>query len=502
MKFKIGMALAVVLLAVIVTGITWSQSVPQLINYQGRLADSSGQPPVDGATVDLTFVFYSAESGGTVYITVLQEDVTVVGGIYSVLIGSGDISAGTESDLASVFQNHQDVWMGVKVDSDDEMTPRARISSTPYALAVDSAHIRDLDLDGDGHYKLISSNSPANDCDDANPAVYGGAIELCDRIDNQCPGDAGYGFVDEGCSVGGEDWPLFVGAYDDDTLSGANWAVYVRDGIAYTTHQEGRFVTLDVSDPANPSKLASPATTSCVSQAIQGDYAYLADGSGGLKAFNISDPSNPVLAGSHGPASLTFGVAVRDNWYFAGDGSGDFISYEVDIQAPNTVVFTQRGSYNGSGFAHNIALKGDYAYLAADSGGLRVLDISDPASPSYVTTYSSPDAEYVFIDGDYAYLGQCNSGLAVLDISNPASPELVGSVDTPNCAIGVFAEGNNVYVADNSNELLIISVADPTNPQIVESYETPGATLGVFVAGKYAYIACQMKFLHIIQVKK
>jgi hypothetical protein len=40
----------------------------------------------------------------------------------------------------------------------------------------------------------------ACDCDDNDPKIYPGAEELCDGKDNQCPGDIGYGVVDEGCA--------------------------------------------------------------------------------------------------------------------------------------------------------------------------------------------------------------------------------------------------------------------------------------------------------------
>lgn len=38
-----------------------------------------------------------------------------------------------------------------------------------------------------------------NDCNDGNADVYPGAEEMCDGIDNQCPGESGYGTVDEDC---------------------------------------------------------------------------------------------------------------------------------------------------------------------------------------------------------------------------------------------------------------------------------------------------------------
>jgi len=94
MRTKTLAAMGVIFLAVVV-GIAWAQSVPQLINYQGRLTNAAGEP-LDGVTVDLTFAFYGVESGSTpLYLTVLQEDVLVTGGIYNVLIGSGTVTPGT-----------------------------------------------------------------------------------------------------------------------------------------------------------------------------------------------------------------------------------------------------------------------------------------------------------------------------------------------------------------------------------------------------------------------
>ncbi len=200
MRVKISTVMVLLTIAV-AAGIAWSQSAPLLVSYQGRLNNSAGQPMADGTTVDLTFSFYGVASGGTAYLAVLQEDVPVKDGIFNVAIGSGVVTPGAEANLAAVFQKHTEVWMGVKVDSDQEMTPRSRISSVPYALSVDLGAVytmaeADPDHDNDGHRNFLVLG---DDCHDNNSTIYPGALEICDGIDNQCPGDTGYGQIDEGC---------------------------------------------------------------------------------------------------------------------------------------------------------------------------------------------------------------------------------------------------------------------------------------------------------------
>ncbi|HUT51877.1 MAG TPA: MopE-related protein [bacterium] len=54
------------------------------------------------------------------------------------------------------------------------------------------------DNDSDGYYSTAGCDTLV-DCDDNNINVRPGASEECDGIDNQCPGDVGYGTVDEEC---------------------------------------------------------------------------------------------------------------------------------------------------------------------------------------------------------------------------------------------------------------------------------------------------------------
>ncbi|MBI5509597.1 MAG: putative metal-binding motif-containing protein [Deltaproteobacteria bacterium] len=60
------------------------------------------------------------------------------------------------------------------------------------------------DDDGDGRYAPGSCMTPNDDCDDGDVAVYPGAVELCDGVDNNCDGlsDEGFPMLGKLCPAG------------------------------------------------------------------------------------------------------------------------------------------------------------------------------------------------------------------------------------------------------------------------------------------------------------
>ncbi|MFM6251007.1 MAG: DUF4347 domain-containing protein, partial [Dolichospermum sp.] len=64
-------------------------------------------------------------------------------------------------------------------------------------------------------------------------------------------------------------------------------------------------------------------------------------------------------------------------------------------------------------------------------------------APTLVGNYdTSGYANDVQVVGNYAYVADHDSGLQIIDISNPATPTLKGNYDTPNYARGVQVVGN------------------------------------------------------------
>jgi hypothetical protein len=103
-----------------------------------------------------------------------------------------------------------------------------------------------------------------------------------------------------------------------------------------------------------------------------------------------------------------------------------------------------------------VAVGGGMAYVADLPGGLRLVDVSDPAQPvergRVVTTREARD---VAVADAYA------CGLRVVDVLDPDHPAEVGACDTVGCASGVAVDGVYAYVADGGQELRLVDVSDP-----------------------------------------
>jgi len=140
MRRKLFLSVAVVALVVVVlaggvlTGLSLAQPggspVPSLINYQGSLLDSLGDPVADGP-YGITFSIYDVETAGTALWQETQT-VDVEGSLFSVMLGS-------VTDFPDDLFDGNPRYIGVQVGAGDEMTPRQLLASVPYAFHAEEA---------------------------------------------------------------------------------------------------------------------------------------------------------------------------------------------------------------------------------------------------------------------------------------------------------------------------------------------------------------------------
>ncbi|MGA1792206.1 MAG: LVIVD repeat-containing protein, partial [bacterium] len=105
--------------------------------------------------------------------------------------------------------------------------------------------------------------------------------------------------------------------------------------------------------------------------------------------------------------------------------------------------------------------------------GLVILDINDPTQPVYIGGYHS--LEYLrdmAIIGNYAYVAEGENGLMIIDILDPTNPSYVGGYATKGEASGIEVAGNYAYVTDDENGLVIIDISDPIEPVFMGGYDT------------------------------
>ena len=114
--------------------------VPPMMNYQGILADGTGQAVADGPYV-LFFRLYNAPSGGDL-LWEEERTVNVAKGIFNVLLGE-------VAPMELPFD--QPYWIGISVEGEAELAPRIFLASSAYSFmsrTVQDSTITDTKIAG------------------------------------------------------------------------------------------------------------------------------------------------------------------------------------------------------------------------------------------------------------------------------------------------------------------------------------------------------------------
>ena len=192
-----------------------------------------------------------------------------------------------------------------------------------------------------------------------------------------------------------------------------------------------------------------------------------------------------------------WGVDIMGDYVFVADESNGVCVIDVsDPRRPELVATCETGDR-----ADRIRIQGQHAYVADMDGGMRIIDISNPEEP-FETEFVETDGpvQDVAVSGDFAYIGATRGGVHVADVSDPDNPELIGECNTPGAVIGTLVVGDLLYIADWEEGLCVIDVSDPQNPEVIGSEDTPGRAWQVRVLGDFAYVADGVSGLQIIDV--
>ncbi len=282
-------------------------------------------------------------------------------------------------------------------------------------------------------------------------------------------------------------------------VGGAALSVAINGNLAYVGCGP-RLHVVDVTDAANPVLLGrSPVAPGlAMGIAVQGGYAYVAGGQGGVWIVDVSDPTSPTLAGRFEPSASWFTrrVAVSGNyayvtsWVYGSTPPGQAIQIlNVSDPAHPILVASYSGSYT---LEDGVYVDGDVLYYA--SGTLHIVDVSDPAHPTLLGSYEPVEDAYDVRAADgYAFVA-AGRGLVVLDVHNPASPTLSGTFDVPGYSSPqrhnrVALDGGYVYLANREDQVHVLDVTDRAHPTLASVYSTPGMTVDMTGDSGRMYLA-------------
>jgi hypothetical protein len=279
-----------------------------------------------------------------------------------------------------------------------------------------------------------------------------------------------------------------------------NIAVPEGSDYAYVANGDGGLKVVDITRPINPKPVASLAVGQAADIALSGSLAYVPDFNFGLRIVDVSNPENPVSVSSLDTGGFCLGVFVKDGYAYLAEESGGLKIINVAEPANPHL----EGSYlnPAAGSGQKVFVLDNTAYLVGKYSVL-LLDVSNPQSPVEIGNMPWNDAQYandIFAVKDtvqnktYAYLARSayqpdgsTNGLVIFDVTDPALPTQVGFFRTPGTARGVHAVGTTVYLASESGGLHIIDVSTPSSPVLVSSYPSISAH-GVRVTGGLAYV--------------
>ena len=200
--------------------------------------------------------------------------------------------------------------------------------------------------------------------------------------------------------------------------------------------------------------------------AAEGDRAVLANGAV-LQVLDLTVPSAPSIIGEVDLSHEISAVALSGTHAYAVAKSSLHV---IDLSGPEPTV---AGVLDGIR-ADGIEVTNGFAYLVFN--GLSIVDVSNPAAPALRGQIAWDFVQRdLRVETGYAYVIDQDVGLRVVDVSDPDSPTQITFVD-----LGASTNAERIDVADGHAyvigwesgsvyRLYVIDLTDPTMPEIVTS---------------------------------
>lgn len=166
-----------------------------------------------------------------------------------------------------------------------------------------------------------------------------------------------------------------------------------------------------------------------------------------------------------------------------------------ESEAEGLELVAEHGDHWPPAFTANVRVHEGIAYVARGSDGLRIVDVSDPASPVDLARVGAQSDDFNDIKiietaggATYALVASAVRGVLVIHVSDPTEPELVAtftpSGEANHGVHSIFVDETDgryyAYLADGYSSLLgVWDVTEPELPELWLTYELPDSNWGI-----------------------
>jgi hypothetical protein len=144
----------------------------------------------------------------------------------------------------------------------------------------------------------------------------------------------------------------------------------------------------------------------------------------------------------------------------------------MNISNPAAVQDVGIYSALGNNLVENIMIDGNLMYLDVIGGNTQVVNISNPANPQLLSTFSG-SVQSLSAHNSIAYVGFEDSDVGVFDMSNPQNPVNIGSVPVPGTIKSMVLKDNYLYIAQAADGFLVYNVQNPQQPVLLNTIQVP-----------------------------
>ena len=251
-----------------------------------------------------------------------------------------------------------------------------------------------------------------------------------------------------------------------------------------------RLTPIDISSPANPKIIQAEesivGSADLQDIAVENGFAFLADGSTGVRIVDVSNISSPRHVKDLDLQGRAFNIY---KW-----GSKLYVAVEqkyfnlADVRNPEDSRPTYSELFTASYKYTSIILDNKKAYF--NGGGVRIYDIANVASPQQIKTKPA-EIDSIQIQGNYLYSTIGEIGLLVYDISDPASLIQISRTPFPmGIPRDLSVDGQwAIGISNSPYSINVFDISDPKKPVARDSYiyqKYPGT---VTAKDNHAYVA-------------